>query len=51
MSTWRDVAAVRGDPLLLARSGLRVVEVARLRLDDMDWRRGEITHPGQGPPR
>jgi integrase len=35
-------------PLLLARLGLRAIEVARLRLDDMDWRRGEILVRGKG---
>jgi hypothetical protein len=39
---WRDRAVL----LLLARLGLRAVEVARLRLDDIDWRRGEITIRG-----
>ncbi len=34
----RDLAIV----LLLVRLGLRAVEVARLRLDDLDWRRGEV---------
>jgi integrase len=29
--------------LLVARLGLRSVEVARLELDDVDWRRGELT--------
>lgn len=34
--------------LLLVRLGLRAVEVARLRLDDLDWRRGEIVIRGKG---
>lgn len=34
--------------LLLARLGLRAGEVARLGLDDIDWRRGEITVVGKG---
>jgi site-specific recombinase XerD len=34
--------------LLLARLGLRAIEVARLRLDDLDWRAGEITVDGKG---
>ena len=34
--------------LLLARLGLRAVEVARLWLDDIDWRRGEVTIRGKG---
>jgi integrase/recombinase XerD len=33
--------------LLLARLGLRAVEVSRLRLDDLDWRTGEITVDGK----
>ena len=33
--------------LLLARLGLRAGEVARLGLDDIDWRRGEITMPAR----
>ena len=36
--------------LLLARLGLRAGEVARLGLDDIDWRRGEIAVVGQGQP-
>jgi integrase/recombinase XerD len=39
----RDYAVL----LLLARLGLRAVEVARLRLDDLDWRAGEITVDGK----
>ena len=34
--------------LLLARLGLRAGEVARLGLDDIDWRRGEIAVRGKG---
>ncbi len=34
--------------LLLSRLGLRAGEVARLGLDDMDWRRGEIAICGKG---
>jgi integrase len=34
--------------LLLARLGLRAGEVARLGLDDIDWRRGEIVVVGKG---
>lgn len=33
--------------ILLARLGLRSVEVARLELDDLDWRRGEIVVRGK----
>jgi integrase/recombinase XerD len=33
---------------LLVRLGLRAGEVAALRLDDIDWRRGEITIRGKG---
>lgn len=40
----RDYAVL----LLLARLGLRAVEVARLRIDDIDWRRGEILVRGKG---
>jgi integrase/recombinase XerD len=34
--------------LLLSRMGLRTAEVAGLGLDDIDWRRGEITVRGKG---
>jgi site-specific recombinase XerD len=34
--------------VLLARLGLRAGEVASLRLDDVDWRRGEFTVRGKG---
>ena len=40
----RDYAVL----LLLARLGLRRGEVAALRLDDIDWRRGEIAIRGKG---
>ncbi len=40
----RDLAIL----LLLARLGLRACEVARLRLDDIDWRAGEVTIRGKG---
>jgi len=33
--------------LLLARLGLRCIEVARLQLDDIDWRAGEIEVRGK----
>ncbi len=39
----RDLAV-----LLLARLGLRAAEVARLRLEDVDWRRGELVVRGKG---
>lgn len=47
----RDTAAGRRDLAiltLLARMGLRAGEVAGLRLDDIGWRRGEITIVGKG---
>jgi site-specific recombinase XerD len=34
--------------MLLARLGLRACEVARLRLDDFDWREGQFTVRGKG---
>ena len=34
--------------LLLMRLGLRSVEVARLQLDDLDWRHGEVVIRGKG---
>ena len=37
--------------LLLARLGLRAVEVARLELDDLHWRAGEIEVDGKGHER
>jgi site-specific recombinase XerD len=39
----RDYAVL----LLLARLGLRAVEVSRLQLDDFDWRAGEVTVDGK----
>lgn len=39
----RDVAAL----LLVARLGLRSAEVARLELDDIDWRAGELVVRGK----
>jgi site-specific recombinase XerD len=42
-SACRDVAIVT----LLTRLGLRSIEVARLRLDDIDWRAGEIVVHGK----
>lgn len=33
--------------LLVARLGLRSIEVARLELDDIDWRRGQLTVRGK----
>lgn len=46
----RTVAGIRDRAimLLVARLGLRSVEVARLELDDLDWRRGELTVRGKG---
>jgi site-specific recombinase XerD len=47
----RQTAAGRRDLamlILLARMGLRAGEVAGLSLDDIDWRRGEITVRGKG---
>jgi site-specific recombinase XerD len=41
----RDLAVIK----LLARLGLRAGEVARLGLDDVDWRAGEIVVVGKGP--
>ncbi|MEJ7744378.1 MAG: hypothetical protein WKF73_18660 [Nocardioidaceae bacterium] len=37
--------------MLLARMGLRAGEVAGLQLDDIDWRRAEITIRGKGSRR
>ena len=48
---WRLSATERRDYailLLLARLGLRRGEVASLRLDDIDWRAGELTVIGKG---
>jgi integrase/recombinase XerD len=49
-----DRAAVQGRRdlailLLLVRMGMRRGEVARLRLDDIDWRAGELLVQGKGP--
>ena len=41
----RDYAVL----VLLSRLGLRAGEVARLRLDDIDWHAGEILVRGKGP--
>ena len=41
---WRDAAVL----LVLVRLGLRASEVARVELEDIDWRRGEITIRGKG---
>jgi integrase len=35
--------------MVLARLGLRIGEVARLRLDDVDWPAGELVVTGKGP--
>lgn len=40
----RDFAVL----ILLSRLGLRSIEVARLRLEDLDWRRGEVAIRGKG---
>jgi integrase/recombinase XerD len=40
----RDYAVL----MLVARLGLRSIEVARLRLEDVDWRSGEIVIRGKG---
>jgi integrase/recombinase XerD len=40
----RDAAVL----LVLVRLGLRAAEVGRLELEDIDWRRGEITISGKG---
>jgi len=52
------LASVRANPkcgardyamlLLMARLGLRAVEVIAIRLDDIDWRAGELTVRGKG---
>jgi site-specific recombinase XerD len=47
----RDTAVGRRDLAILtvlSRLGLRAGEVAALRLDDIDWRRGELTVSGKG---
>ncbi|MFA5787280.1 MAG: site-specific integrase [Actinomycetota bacterium] len=41
----RDFAAL----MLLSRLGLRAGEVAALRLEDVDWRQGELLIRGKGP--
>jgi integrase len=41
----RDLAIL----LLLVRLGMRRGEVARLRLQDIDWRAGELLVQGKGP--
>jgi site-specific recombinase XerD len=43
----RDFAVL----MLLTRLGLRSIEVARLQLDDLDWRQGEICVCGKGGDR
>jgi integrase/recombinase XerD len=40
----RDFAVL----MLMSRLGLRACEVARLRLDDLDWRAGELSVRGKG---
>jgi site-specific recombinase XerD len=40
----RDIAILT----MLVRLGLRAVEISRLRLNDIDWRAGEITVRGKG---
>jgi site-specific recombinase XerD len=40
----RDFAIIT----LIARLGLRSIEIARLRLDDVDWRAGELVIRGKG---
>ena len=50
----RDTVAGRRDfamMTMMVRLGLRAGEVAALCLDDIDWRRGEITIVGKGPRR
>jgi site-specific recombinase XerD len=53
----RVIAAVSSEPrdhaivLLLARLGLRALEVVMLELSDFDWRAAEITVPGKGAVR
>jgi integrase/recombinase XerD len=34
--------------VLMVRLGLRAVEVARMALDDVDWRAGEVVIHGKG---
>lgn len=53
----RVIAAVSSEPrdhaivLLLARLGLRALEIVMLELSDIDWRTAEITVPGKGAVR
>lgn len=53
----RVIAAVSSEPrdhaivLLLARLGLRALEIVKLELSDIDWRAAEITVPGKGSVR
>ena len=53
----RVIAAVSSEPrdhaivLLLARLGLRALEIVMLDLSDIDWRTAEITVPGKGAVR
>ncbi|MDB4958157.1 MAG: integrase family protein [Myxococcales bacterium] len=53
----RVIAAVSSEPrdhaivLLLARLGLRALEIVMLELSDIDWRIAEITVPGKGAVR
>jgi site-specific recombinase XerD len=53
----RVIAGVSSEPrdhaivLLLARLGLRALEVVMLELSDIDWRAAEITVPGKGAVR
>jgi site-specific recombinase XerD len=42
-----DGARDRGMLMLLARLGLRSIEVARLQLDDLDWRAGDVMVRGK----
>lgn len=47
---WRTAVGRRDHAVLLclARLGMRVAEVAAMRLDDIDWREGEIIVRGKG---
>lgn len=53
----RVIAALSSEPrdhaivLLLARLGLRALEIVMLELSDIDWRAAEITVPGKGAVR
>ncbi len=42
-----DGARDRGMLMLLARLGLRSIEIARLQLDDLDWRAGDVMVRGK----